>query len=125
MPEYFCGKFPSKTPQAYVEARNFMIRLYWENPLIYLTGTTCRWHISGDVCAVLWIHAFLETWGIINFNVDPFSKPHWLGLNKESINKLTINASNKYFMEKSERLLNEDDISEPSKPMLWKISFLA
>ena len=33
LPEYFCGKFPSKTPQTYVESRNFMVKLYRENPL--------------------------------------------------------------------------------------------
>jgi hypothetical protein len=35
----------------------------------------CRRHLSGDVCSIMRIHAFLEHWGIINFNVDPSSKP--------------------------------------------------
>ncbi len=35
----------------------------------------CRRHLAGDVCSIMRIHAFLEHWGIINFNVDPSSKP--------------------------------------------------
>jgi SWI/SNF related-matrix-associated actin-dependent regulator of chromatin subfamily C len=32
--------------------------------------------LAGDVCGIFRIHAFLEHWGIINFNVDPYLKPH-------------------------------------------------
>ena len=41
------------------------------NPRSYLTATTCRRNLAGDVCAILRIHSFLEHWGLINFNVDP------------------------------------------------------
>jgi hypothetical protein len=40
MPEYFCGKYPSKTPESYREARNFIINLYRENPSTYLSATS-------------------------------------------------------------------------------------
>lgn len=39
LPEYFCGKFPSKNPETYKEYRNFIINLYRENPNSYLTAT--------------------------------------------------------------------------------------
>jgi hypothetical protein len=38
LPEYFCGKYPSKTPEVYKEYRNFIISLYRENPLCYLSS---------------------------------------------------------------------------------------
>ena len=40
LPEYFCGKYPSKTPTCYKEYRNFMISLYRENPSCYLSSTS-------------------------------------------------------------------------------------
>lgn len=39
LPEFFCGKYPSKTPQVYKEYRNFIISLYRENPQCYLSAT--------------------------------------------------------------------------------------
>ena len=77
LPEFFCGKFPSKTKEIYKNYRNFIINLYRENPKKYLTSTTCRKHLAGDGCSILRIHAFLEHWGLINFKVeDNFIKPN-------------------------------------------------
>ncbi len=76
LPEFFCGKYPSKTPQVYKEYRNFIVKLYRANPNSYLSATTCRRHLAGDVCSIIRIHAFLEHWGLINFSVDPYVKPH-------------------------------------------------
>lgn len=76
LPEYFCGKFSAKSPQIYMEYRNYIIKLYRANPHGYLSATVCRRHLAGDVCGIFRIHAFLEHWGIINFNVDPYLKPH-------------------------------------------------
>jgi hypothetical protein len=39
LPEFFCGKYPSKTPLIYKEYRNFIINLYRENPSSYLSST--------------------------------------------------------------------------------------
>jgi hypothetical protein len=104
LPEFFCGKYPSKTPESYKEYRNFMIKLYRENPSGYLSATTCRRHLAGDACAIIRLHAFLELWGLINFNVDPFQKPHKITLNREgSFTKYLVNAANKHFIERSEQ----------------------
>lgn len=104
LPEFFWGKYPSKTPESYMEYRNFMIKLYRENPSGYLSATTWRRHLAGDVCAIIRLHAFLELWGLINFNVDPFQKPHKISLNREgSFTKYLVNAANKHFIEKSEQ----------------------
>lgn len=45
--------------------------MYRENTRAYLTATTCRRRIAGDACTILRVHAFLEHWGLINFNYDP------------------------------------------------------
>ena len=75
LPEFFCGKYPSKTPETYKGYRNFIINLYRENQNSYLTATVCRRHLAGDACSILRVHAFLEHWGLINFKVDPMIKP--------------------------------------------------
>ena len=76
LPEFFNGKYPSKNPEIYKKYRNFIINLYRQNPSIYLTGTACRRHLSGDVCAILRLHRFLENWGLINFKLEPKYKPN-------------------------------------------------
>ena len=78
LPEYFCGKFPSKTPQIYKKYRNFIINLYRENSTMYLSSNTCRKHLPGDACAILRIHAFLEHWGLINFKLNQKFKPNFI-----------------------------------------------
>uniref|UniRef100_A0A8B9ZF92 SWI/SNF related, matrix associated, actin dependent regulator of chromatin subfamily c member 1 n=1 Tax=Anas platyrhynchos TaxID=8839 RepID=A0A8B9ZF92_ANAPL len=75
LPEFFNGKNKSKTPEIYLAYRNFMIDTYRLNPQEYLTSTACRRNLTGDVCAVMRVHAFLEQWGLINYQVDPESRP--------------------------------------------------
>ena len=76
LPEFFNGKYPSKNPEIYKKYRNFIINLYRQSPSIYLTGTACRRHLSGDVNAILRLHKFLERWGLINFKLEPKYKPN-------------------------------------------------
>lgn len=40
LPEFFCSKYPSKTPEIYKEYRNYIINLYRENSNAYLTSTS-------------------------------------------------------------------------------------
>jgi SWI/SNF related-matrix-associated actin-dependent regulator of chromatin subfamily C len=46
LPEFFTGK-QLKTPQAYKNFRNHIIKLYREDPKNYLTATMCRRNIVG------------------------------------------------------------------------------
>ena len=69
LPEFFNNKNKSKTPQVYRDYRDFMINTYRLNPLEYLTVTACRRNLAGDVCAIVRVHAFLEQWGLINYQV--------------------------------------------------------
>lgn len=79
LPEFFNGKNKSKTPEIYLAYRNFMIDTYRLNPQEYLTSTSCRRNLTGDVCAVMRVHAFLEQWGLVNYQVDAESRPLPMG----------------------------------------------
>ncbi|NXN64558.1 SMRC2 protein, partial [Himantopus himantopus] len=79
LPEFFNGKNKSKTPEIYLAYRNFMIDTYRLNPQEYLTSTACRRNLAGDVCAIMRVHAFLEQWGLINYQVDAESRPPPMG----------------------------------------------
>lgn len=69
MSEFFNNRNRSKTPAVYKDYRDFMINTYRLNPVEYLTVTACRRNLAGDVCAIMRVHAFLEQWGLINYQV--------------------------------------------------------
>jgi SWI/SNF related-matrix-associated actin-dependent regulator of chromatin subfamily C len=69
LPEFFNTRNRSKTPAVYKDYRDFMINTYRLNPVEYLTVTACRRNLAGDVCAIMRVHAFLEQWGLINYQV--------------------------------------------------------
>uniref|UniRef100_A0A3Q3GTD7 SWI/SNF related BAF chromatin remodeling complex subunit C2 n=1 Tax=Labrus bergylta TaxID=56723 RepID=A0A3Q3GTD7_9LABR len=79
LPEFFNGKNKSKTPEIFLAYRNFMIDTYRLNPQEYLTSTSCRRNLTGDVCAIMRVHAFLEQWGLVNYQVDHESRPLPMG----------------------------------------------
>ena len=69
LPEFFNNRNRSKTPAVYKDYRDFMINTYRLNPQEYLTVTACRRNLAGDVCAIMRVHALLEQWGLINYQV--------------------------------------------------------
>jgi len=69
LPEFFNSRNRSKTPSIYKDYRDFMINTYRLRPSEYLTVTACRRNMAGDVCAIMRVHAFLEQWGLINYQV--------------------------------------------------------
>lgn len=71
LPEFFNLKNRSKTPSVYKDYRDFMVNTYRLNPSEYLTVTACRRNLAGDVCAIIRVHAFLEQWGLVNYQVGP------------------------------------------------------
>ncbi|KAG0238211.1 hypothetical protein BGW42_006491 [Actinomortierella wolfii] len=79
LPEFFNLKNRSKTPTVYKDYRDFMINTYRLNPSEYLTVTACRRNLAGDVCAIIRVHAFLEQWGLINYQVDAETRPSTVG----------------------------------------------
>ncbi|ORZ24042.1 hypothetical protein BCR42DRAFT_402129 [Absidia repens] len=79
LPEFFNDANQTKSPVAYLDMRNFMVNTYRLNPLEYLTVTACRRNMTGDVCAMIRIHGFLEKWGLINYQIDPTLKMSNIG----------------------------------------------
>ncbi|KAF9895021.1 hypothetical protein FE257_004648 [Aspergillus nanangensis] len=77
--EFFNGRNRSKTAAVYKDYRDFMINTYRLNPIEYLTVTACRRNLAGDVCAIMRVHSFLEQWGLINYQVDPQTRPSNIG----------------------------------------------
>lgn len=63
------GPTGEKTPTLYQEYRDFMVTQYRGRPHEYLSVTMCRRHLTGDVGGIVRVHAFLEQWGLINFQV--------------------------------------------------------
>lgn len=79
LPEFFSQTNKSKTPEVYIAYRNFIIDTYRLNPMEYLSVTACRRNLTGDVCAIMRVHAFLEQWGLINYQVEPELRPSPMG----------------------------------------------
>jgi SWI/SNF related-matrix-associated actin-dependent regulator of chromatin subfamily C len=73
LPEFFNSRNRSKTPAIYKDYRDFMINTYRLRPVEYLTVTACRRNLAGDVCAIMRVHAFLEQWGLINYQASSLS----------------------------------------------------
>lgn len=77
LPEFFCksSSIHNKTPEVFITYRNSIIDTYRLNPLEYLSVTTCRRTLTGDICTIMRVHAFLERWGLINYQIEPESRP--------------------------------------------------
>lgn len=79
LPEFFSGNSRSKTPDIYRQYRDFMIDAYRLNPTEYLTVTAVRRNLAGDVAVIMRVHRFLEQWGLINYQIDPETRPSIAG----------------------------------------------
>lgn len=64
---------------SYLAYRNFMIDSFRLNPTEYLSVTSCRRNLAGDVGAILRVHGFLEQWGLINYHVESDRHIHSMG----------------------------------------------
>ena len=42
-------------------------------------STACRRNLAGDVCSIMRVHAFLEQWGLVNYQVDIDARPTVMG----------------------------------------------
>ncbi|KAL3232944.1 Chromatin structure-remodeling complex protein RSC8 [Nakaseomyces bracarensis] len=79
LPEFFDNSSRFKSEKSYMDTRNFMINTYRLSPSEYLTITAVRRNIALDIASIVKIHEFLEKWGLINYQVDPRSKPTVIG----------------------------------------------
>lgn len=56
-----------------------MIDTYRLNPFEYMSFTSVRRNLCGDICTIARVHSFLEQWGLINYQVDADSRPTPIG----------------------------------------------
>jgi SWI/SNF related-matrix-associated actin-dependent regulator of chromatin subfamily C len=134
LPEFFNGKSTSKTPQLYKEYRDFMILCYQQNPEVYLTQTSCRRNLIGDVCSIIRVHSFLEHWGLINFTVNPDTLipiPRNLKLNKNQQSKQTISLLDQIIkfkdneeLESKEEIKNTKENEQDNKEFVQDKQFM-
>ncbi|QPG76799.1 hypothetical protein FOA43_004193 [Brettanomyces nanus] len=75
LPEFFNKFNKNKSPEIYVRYRNFMINAYRLNPNDYLSFTAVRRNLVGDAATLLRVHRFLDKWGLINYQVNPETRP--------------------------------------------------
>ncbi|ORX57126.1 SWIRM-domain-containing protein [Piromyces finnis] len=92
LPEFFSNKNRSKTEEIYKEYRNFIINTYRMNPSEYLTVTSCRRFLAGDINSIMRIHSFLEQWGLINYQINPETRPHKIGPSFTGHFRITANT---------------------------------
>ena len=103
LPEFFCEKFSHKNPETYLNYRNYIIKLYRENSKAYLSATECRKKLPGDICSIIRLHAFLEHWGLINFNVESYLHPAKIQLGDiPNMSYQVIDAASKGYINVSE-----------------------
>lgn len=89
LPEFFNNRNRSKTEAVYKDYRDFMVNTYRLNPAEYLTVTACRRNLAGDVCSIMRVHAFLEQWGLINYQVVHRCPVRTLYHNTDLLSRLT------------------------------------
>ena len=119
LPEFFVGKYPSKTPSIYKNYRNFIINLYRENSSMYLSSKTCLKHLAGDSGAIMRIHSFLEHWGLINFKINPKFKPNFIPKAFNFKSPLFIDSS-LFMIDNSKKNENIIDYNEPERSLMIK-----
>lgn len=106
---------PSKNGQVYKEFRNFMINTYRARPKEYLSLTICRRYLSGDVGAIVRIHAFLEQWGLINLQVEAAGAVS-TALSSATSTSLSTQVELPKLMSLQTVAATQNDPSVPSKP---------
>ncbi|KAG7024741.1 SWI/SNF complex subunit SWI3C [Cucurbita argyrosperma subsp. argyrosperma] len=78
VPHFFSGKFPDRTPERYMEIRNFVVAKYMENPEKRVTVSDFQGLIDGvsneDLTRIV---RFLDHWGIINYCAPAPSCEPW------------------------------------------------
>jgi len=92
LPEFFNNKSRSKTEEIYKEYRNFIVNTYRMNPSEYLTVTSCRRFLAGDINSIMRIHSFLEQWGLINYQINPETRPSKIGPSFTGHFRITANT---------------------------------
>lgn len=114
LPEFFNSNSRFKTEKSYQDIRNFMIHTYRLNPTEYLTVTATRRNIAADVASIIRIHAFLEQWGLVNYQIDPKTKPSLIGPQYTGHFQIVLDTPDglKPFIPEDAKIINIDESKE-------------
>eukprot|EP00591_Stephanopyxis_turris_P004872 CAMPEP_0195509530 /NCGR_PEP_ID=MMETSP0794_2-20130614/2444_1 /TAXON_ID=515487 /ORGANISM="Stephanopyxis turris, Strain CCMP 815" /LENGTH=872 /DNA_ID=CAMNT_0040636775 /DNA_START=42 /DNA_END=2661 /DNA_ORIENTATION=+ len=82
LPEWFNESAPHRTPKTYLSSRDAVLRLNHADQ--YLTATLVRRKVPGDAGSLLRLHAFMDTYGLINYGVGGEGLPRNVHLMKRS-----------------------------------------
>ncbi|KAJ3353711.1 hypothetical protein HDU83_006428 [Entophlyctis luteolus] len=69
-----------------------MVNCFRLNPGEYLGVTAVRRNLVGDVAGIVRIHAFLEQWGLINYQIEPDTRPSQVGPSFRGHFRVTANT---------------------------------
>ncbi|KAJ3192572.1 hypothetical protein HDU82_003129, partial [Entophlyctis luteolus] len=82
------------------------------NPGEYLGVTAVRRCLVGDVAGIVRIHAFLEQWGLINYQIEPDTRPSQVGPTFRGHFRVTAHTPQKVLPSSS----RAQAVSKPSEP---------
>ena len=91
LPEYFESidmidtEAAAKFNEMYINDRNMIVNLYRSNPRNYLTASSCVEKLPSKPTIVIRLHAFLESWGIINYSINSAQMPPSAAINSSWI----------------------------------------
>ncbi|CAK9436777.1 uncharacterized protein LODBEIA_P12990 [Lodderomyces beijingensis] len=91
-PDFFNDETVYKNPNGYKYIRDFLVNTFRLNPKEYLTITSVRRNLAGDVTIIIRIHQFLEKWGLINYQIDPKTKSVIVGPQYTGHFQITLDA---------------------------------
>ncbi|KAI9289751.1 hypothetical protein BC943DRAFT_315067 [Umbelopsis sp. AD052] len=75
LPHFFEHEGDNSYEHEYIRYRDYMINTYQADSTEYLTVLACTKDLNGDLEDLMRIHSFLDLWGLINYQVDPRTRP--------------------------------------------------
>ncbi|XP_073037298.1 SWI/SNF complex subunit SWI3D-like [Primulina eburnea] len=75
MPSFFSGKLESRTPEIYMEIRNWIMKKFHFNPNSQIELEQLSKLTVGDLDARQEVMEFLDYWGLINYHPFPKNEP--------------------------------------------------
>ncbi|XP_075476255.1 SWI/SNF complex subunit SWI3D-like [Primulina tabacum] len=87
MPSFFNGKLESRTPEIYMEIRNWIMKKFHFNPNSQIELEQLSELTVGDLDARQEVMEFLDYWGLINYHPFPKNEPVTAATDDESSKK--------------------------------------
>lgn len=75
LPSFFNGKSESRTPEIYMEIRNWIMKKFHLNPNVQFESKHLSELTVGELVARQEVMEFLDYWGLINYHPFPHQEP--------------------------------------------------